>query len=30
MWTRFRNDGNVPTHNVAGINPPWRLSTATQ
>ena len=18
-WTRFRNDGNVPTHNVAGI-----------
>ena len=19
MWTRFRNDGNVPTHNVAGI-----------
>ena len=26
MWTQFRNDGNVPTHNVAGIigqfNPP--------
>ena len=24
-WTRFRNDGNVPTHNVAGVgqfNPP--------
>ena len=18
-WTRFRNDGNVPTHNVAGV-----------
>ena len=29
MWTRFRNDGNVPTHNVASINPPRRLSTAT-
>ena len=27
-WTRFRNDGNVPTHNVAGVgqfNPPQRL-----
>ena len=25
LWTQFRNDGNVPTHNVAGIdqfNPP--------
>ena len=27
-WTLFRNDGNVPTHNVAGIgqfNPPRRF-----
>ena len=29
LWTQFCNDGNVPTHNVAGIdqfNPPWCFS----